>query len=112
MIKLKRIYEYPKGEGFGVLVDGIWPRGIKKESIDLWMKDLAPSTELRKWYSHDPAKCSEFKVRYRKELNGKEEGVKKILDLSSQREIILLYATSSKCNNGEVLLEYLNSYKR
>ncbi len=86
MIGLKRIYDYKDEDGFGILIDGIWPRGVRKESIDLWMRELAPSPELRKWYSHDPAKCSEFRKRYLEELRKKSENVKKVIDLSRKKK--------------------------
>lgn len=71
MVKLKRVYDQPeKTDGKRVLVDRLWPRGVKKEDagFDLWLKDLAPSDDLRKWFSHDPSKWREFRERYRHEL--------------------------------------------
>jgi len=71
MIQLKRVYEKPSSkDGLRVLIDRLWPRGMTKEraAVDLWLKDVAPSTELRKWFGHDPAKWKEFQARYRKEL--------------------------------------------
>lgn len=73
LIKVKRIYEpYSAGDGYRILVDGLWPRGIKKENahIDLWMKEIAPSANLRKWFDHDPKKWDEFRKQYYDELNG------------------------------------------
>lgn len=70
-LKIKRVYEKPeKADGFRVLVDRLWPRGLTKEKVaaDLWLKDIAPSTELRKWFSHDPDKWSEFRKKYLLEL--------------------------------------------
>ena len=66
MIKLKRVYEAPsKADGIRILVDRLWPRGLSKEKahVDLWLKEVAPSTELRKWFAHDPAKWTEFQIR-------------------------------------------------
>ena len=70
-IRIKRAYEKPDGEdGTRILVDRLWPRGLTKENtkVDLWLKDIAPSTELRKWFAHDPSKWAEFRSRYREEL--------------------------------------------
>ena len=75
MIQLKRVYEKPsRKDGMRILVDRLWPRGMTKEraAVNLWLKDVAPSTELRKWFGHDPAKWKQFQARYRKEL--REEG--------------------------------------
>lgn len=84
IIKLKRAYELPqKSDGFRILVDRLWPRGVRKDTaeIDLWLKEIAPSTELRKWYAHDPEKWSEFKKSYVKELNKKNDLFKELFDL-------------------------------
>ena len=75
MIRVKRVYEKPSREdGLRILVDRLWPRGLTREraAVDLWLKDLAPSTELRKWFGHDPAKWDQFQTRYRKELLANE----------------------------------------
>ena len=79
MIGVKRVYDKPSPEdGERVLVDRLWPRGLTKDcaAVDLWLKDLAPSTELRKWFEHDPAKWAVFQARYRKELDGHKEELK------------------------------------
>ncbi len=76
MLKIKRIYDlFDKDDGFRILVDGLWPRGLTKEKakIDLWLKEIAPSKSLREWFSHDPDKWAEFKNRYKKELKTKKE---------------------------------------
>ena len=76
MIKAKRVYDKQEADdGFRVLVDRVWPRGLKKNNIkiDLWQKDIAPSTSLRKWFNHDQRKWNEFKSRYYGELNNKQE---------------------------------------
>ncbi|MGB4549271.1 MAG: DUF488 family protein, partial [Syntrophales bacterium] len=78
MLKIKRIYDPASpGDGRRILVDRLWPRGIRKEdaAIDEWLKELAPSAELRKWFAHDPAKWSEFQKRYRKELQDRSDVV-------------------------------------
>lgn len=93
-LKIKRIYELPKKtDGFRILVDRLWPRGIKKQSakIDLWLKDIAPSTALRQWYAHDPTKWSEFKKRYHQELKNKKDIWQPILH-SPKRTVTLLFA--------------------
>ena len=78
MIQVKRIYEKPsRKDGVRILVDHLWPRGLTKEraAVKLWLKDVAPSTELRKWFGHDPAKWKQFQVRYRKELREKKDAL-------------------------------------
>ena len=78
MVQLKRVYEKPsRKDGFRILVDRLWPRGLTKEraAVKLWLKDVAPSTELRKWFGHDPAKWKQFQVRYRKELGEKKASI-------------------------------------
>src|SRR5215207_5739433 len=77
-IKIKRVYEQPdKNDGRRILIDRLWPRGLTKAkaSVDLWLKDIAPSTELRKWFGHDPAKWTEFKTRYHNELKENDQQV-------------------------------------
>lgn len=94
-IQIKRIYDEPaKGDGFRILVDRLWPRGVSKASahVDLWMKDIAPSSELRIWYGHDPEKWSEFQKRYRHELLSKKELKDFILDKCKSKTVTLLYA--------------------
>jgi uncharacterized protein YeaO (DUF488 family) len=96
---------------FRIFVDGLWARGIKKEEagIDLWLKDVAPSTKLRKWFGHDPGKWDEFKQRYFKELDKNKEPVELILQkLRSGTSVLLLYgAKDEKFNNAVALEEYL-----
>jgi len=115
MIKIERIYNNPteyNSNSFRILIDRLWPRGLSKEKvhIDLWLKDIAPSSSLRKWFSHDENKWHEFKSRYFKELeenNG--ESLHKILDKAAEeRSITLLYgAKNEKFNNAVALKEYL-----
>jgi uncharacterized protein YeaO (DUF488 family) len=112
MIKIKRVYEEPQeDDGIRVLVDRLWPRGLRKEEakVNLWLKDLAPSNDLRKWFSHDPSKWEEFKRRYIEEIKGKEE-LRRLLDLiKKEKTVTLLYSTKDeKRNNAVALLEYLN----
>jgi len=111
MICLKRIYEgYDTGDGFRILTDRLWPRGIKKESahIDLWMKEIAPSTELRKWFNHDPAKWTMFKKRYKQELIHSDSltELKKIS--KAKKKITLLYAAREEAYvHTRLLMELL-----
>jgi len=115
MIKTRRIYDKPdKDDGFRILVDRIWPRGLKKNhvKIDLWQKDIAPSDSLRKWFNHDQRKWDEFKARYYYELKDKQEIVKLFLEKSEQETITLLYSSKEeKYNNAIALKEYLQSNK-
>ncbi|MDQ3903357.1 MAG: DUF488 family protein [Thermoproteota archaeon] len=117
-LEIRRIYEDdPKrrldkgGESFRIFVDRLWARGINKKeaSIDLWLKDIAPSDMLRRWFGHDPRKWNEFKERYFKELDGKNESVELILQkLHAGSSVILLYgAKAENFNNAAALKEYL-----
>ncbi|MGZ4904495.1 MAG: DUF488 domain-containing protein [Halobacteriota archaeon] len=111
MIKLKRVYEQAKpSDGFRVLVDRLWPRGVSKEEahIDEWLRDIAPSTELRTWFKHDPAKWPEFQQRFRAELKAKTSTLEKLLADAAGRDITLVYASKEKhYNNVTVLKEVL-----
>ncbi|MGZ4864411.1 MAG: DUF488 domain-containing protein [Halobacteriota archaeon] len=111
MIKLKRVYEQAQlSDGFRVLVDRLWPRGISKEEahIDEWLKDIAPSTELRKWFGHDPEKWPVFERRYKAELKVKTQLLEKLLADAAGREITLIYASrEQRYNNVTVLKEVL-----
>ncbi|MDN5844874.1 MAG: DUF488 family protein [Candidatus Nitrosocosmicus sp.] len=119
MIKAKRIYDDPSGTeskneygSFRILVDRLWPRGLSKDKvkIDLWEKDVAPSTPLRKWFAHDEKKWNEFKHRYFKELENNDDSVQTILDKIKKNKgaVTLLYgAKDEKLNNAIALKEYL-----
>lgn len=114
MIRLKRIYDKPaKNDGFRVLVDGIWPRGSSKKEarLDLWLKQIAPSMNLRKWFGHDPEKWGEFKKRYRGELKEDErrEALERLKELAKEEKTVtLLYAAkNTEQNNAVVLKEIL-----
>lgn len=112
MIKIKRVYEpFSDQDGFRVLVDRLWPRGLSKESakIDMWLKEIAPSDTLRKWFSHDPKKWQEFKNRYRKELGGKKDSMTKLKTIEKEKKkITLLYAAKdTEHNNAVFLQEYM-----
>ncbi|HEY8511188.1 MAG TPA: DUF488 family protein [Cyclobacteriaceae bacterium] len=116
MISVARAYNYKPAKGrFAILVDRLWPRGLRKEDlgVDLWLKDIAPSHELRKWFDHDPAKWDEFRKRYAEELSASAEVLKQIRQLERQHgEIVLLYgARDSKHNNAVALREILKSHR-
>jgi uncharacterized protein YeaO (DUF488 family) len=110
-IWIKRAYEESgEQDGTRVLVDRIWPRGLKKEAIriDHWLKDIAPSTALRKWFGHDPDKWEEFKRRYFKELDQNKEGVEKVRQIAKAGRVTLVYgAKEERYNNAVVLKAYL-----
>ncbi|HQZ03200.1 MAG TPA: DUF488 domain-containing protein [Thauera sp.] len=106
-IALKRAYETPaETDGVRVLVDRIWPRGVKKSEarIDHWAKELAPSTELRKWFGHDPDKWSEFQRKYREELRG-NPGLDGIRALSRQGGLTLVYGAKDEVHNQAQVLK-------
>ncbi|HTK37785.1 MAG TPA: DUF488 domain-containing protein [Pyrinomonadaceae bacterium] len=107
-IKLKRAYEKPeKGDGFRILVERLWPRGVTKEKaeIDLWMKDIAPSSELRKWYGHDVEKWPEFKKRYKQELKDNKELVAELKSRVKKDNVTFVYAAKDEEHNSAVVLK-------
>jgi uncharacterized protein YeaO (DUF488 family) len=107
-IRLKRVYDEPAEEdGARVLVERLWPRGISKERAALaaWLKDLAPSPELRKWFAHDPAKWAEFRRFYRAELRANPEGVKELRALLRRGRVTFVYAASDPEHNSALLLK-------
>ena len=108
MIKVKRVYEpLEKDDGIRILVDRLWPRGIRRSQIDVWLKDVAPSDELRRWYNHEPDKWEEFKKRYFEELS-RNPKVEILLQLIRKgNNVTLLYASKSPYNNAVALREYL-----
>jgi uncharacterized protein YeaO (DUF488 family) len=116
MIKIKRVYENPSNtDGFRVLVDQLWPRGLTREcaAIDLWMKEIAPSTSLRQWFAHDPAKWSEFRKRYRAELKEKKALIEKISKLAKEKKsLTLVFAAKDEMHNNAVVLEELLQRKK
>ena len=108
MIKLKRAYEKPsRQDGFRVLVERLWPRGVSKEaaSLDLWLKEVAPSTELRKWFGHESARWREFQKRYRQELKERKDTLKMLRDKSQEGTVTLVYATRDEQHNGALVLK-------
>lgn len=110
-IKLKRIYAPPADtDGTRLLVDGLWPRGLSKDrvALDAWLKDIAPSAELRQWFNHEPDRWEEFRKRYYVELQGKKDEVKLVLDYIKKGPLTLLYAArDDEHNNAVVLRDFL-----
>lgn len=112
-IKLKRVYDLAdSNDGFRILVDRLWPRGLSKEKakIDLWLKSIAPSNDLRKWYDHDPDKWLEFKKRYFTELGSNNDAVNELLSYTKRDCVSFLYASKEQeYNNATALKEYITS---
>lgn len=110
-IQLKRVYEdKSKDDGYRVFVDRLWPRGVSKEDVhfDEWMKELAPSTELRKWFDHKPERFEEFSKRYKKELAEQKELLDKLKELAKKKKVTLLFAAKdTEINNAVVIQEVL-----
>lgn len=115
-IRIKRIYEPASDEdGQRILVDRLWPRGISKEKAEIvfWARELAPSTELRRWYSHDPGKWEEFKSRYFKELEARSQKVKELLEYVRRGPVTFLYSsTEPRINNAAALKQYVEARLR
>ncbi|HSQ55958.1 MAG TPA: DUF488 family protein [Gemmata sp.] len=111
MIRLKRAYEKPSADdGLRVLVERLWPRGVSKENgkIDLWLKELSPSTELRKWFSHEESRWPEFQKRYHAELKEHEEMLALLKLVVESRTVTFIYAASDEeRNSARLLKEYL-----
>ncbi|MDR3580070.1 MAG: DUF488 domain-containing protein [Oryzomonas sp.] len=111
MIRVKRIYDpHEPEDGPRYLVDRLWPRGVKKENLllDGWLKDLAPSDDLRRWFGHDPAKWEEFRLRYEAELAGNSQNWHFLLDISRKQDITLLFSAHDiEHNNAVALRSYL-----
>jgi len=110
-IELKRVYEKPStNDGYRILIDRIWPRGVTKmdAKIDEWLKDVAPSNELRKWFNHEPDKWKEFKRRYFEELNDNKKQTKNIYDRIKHQRITFVYSAKNQdFNNAVALKEYI-----
>ena len=110
-LKLKRVYEAPrKDDGIRILVDRLWPRGLtkKKAKVDLWLKEIAPSTELRKWFGHDPKKWRSFSARYRTELTHHAAQLKLLKSKTKEETVTLIYgARDQKHNEAVVLKDFL-----
>ena len=106
-IKLKRAYQPEDSEdGARVLVDRLWPRGVSKDdaALDQWMKDIAPSTELRKWFGHDPARWEEFRSRYSEELHQNAALLSRLRSFARQRPLTLIYSAHDEIHNDAVVL--------
>ena len=106
-IALKRVYEKPEvADGKRILVERLWPRGLTKENaqVDLWLKDIAPSTKLRKWFDHDPAKWTAFKQRYRAELHENAELVATLKNAIGSRNATLVYGSRDEIHNAAIVL--------
>ncbi|MEM0158719.1 MAG: DUF488 domain-containing protein [Thermoplasmataceae archaeon] len=114
MLKLKRIYDsYSSDDGFRVLVERLWPRGVSKENahVDLWLKEIAPSPALRKWFNHEDAKWEEFQQKYRQEING-SKALEDLVSLIRDHGTVTLVFSSrnEKHNNAVVLFNILQGY--
>ena len=106
--KIKRVYELPdQHDGRRILVDRLWPRGLTKEkaSIDLWLKDIAPSTELRKWFDHDPGRWEAFKERYLAELKGNHEQIQLLKQELDKGIVTLVYAAKDEEHNQAIVIQ-------
>lgn len=114
-MKIKRIYEQPGPEdGYRILVDRLWPRGVSKKEADLdeWDKEIAPSAELREWFGHKPELFEEFAKRYRAELSTKADDLRRIRSIAREQNLTLLYsAKDPDCNQAVVLLDVLKKLK-
>ncbi|WP_046868463.1 DUF488 domain-containing protein [Microvirga massiliensis] len=109
-VKLKRAYEQPAREdGTRILIDRLWPRGMSKKAaaLDLWMKDIAPSTELRKWFGHEPSRWEEFRRLYADEVRSKAELLGQLRVLARQGPITLVYSAHDEAHNDAVVLRDL-----
>jgi uncharacterized protein YeaO (DUF488 family) len=113
-IRVKRVYQEPDTDGgTRILVDRLWPRGLTKAhaQVDLWLKEIAPSNDLRKWFAHDPAKWAEFQIRYAAELKQNKEQLALLKQEAAKGRITLLYAARDEEHNEAVILQKLLSRK-
>lgn len=109
-IRLARVYDHAPAHGNVYLVERLWPRGVRKEDlhVDGWLKDVAPSTELRKWFGHDPGKWAEFRRRYTAELDADPQAWQPLVDAARTSDVTLLYSSrDQEHNNAVVLRDYL-----
>jgi uncharacterized protein YeaO (DUF488 family) len=107
MLRLKRVYEPPaRSDGERILVDRLWPRGLSKKdaAVDAWLKDLAPSTELRRWFGHDPRKWTEFQRRYRSELRAHADLVRDLAERAARGTVTLIYGARDEEHSDAVVL--------
>jgi uncharacterized protein YeaO (DUF488 family) len=114
-IRLKRAYEEPsRGDGLRILVERLWPRGLSREraDVDVWLKDIAPSPELRRWFGHEPDKWEEFRRRYWAELDAKPEAVAELRRKARDEPVTFVYAARDEQHNGALALkEYLRHHR-
>jgi uncharacterized protein YeaO (DUF488 family) len=107
-VQLKRVYEEPStDDGMRILIDRLWPRGLTKEKakVDLWLKDISPSTELRQWFDHDPSKWKEFERRYNSELKKNNEPVSTLIEQIKKGKVTLVYGAKDEEHNDAVVLK-------
>jgi uncharacterized protein YeaO (DUF488 family) len=108
MLRIKRVYEERSDtDGLRILIDRLWPRGISKEraGIDLWMKDIAPNDELRRWFGHDPERWDEFRTRYQRELAEKQDLIATLRKMDREGTVTLIYAAKDMDHNNAVVLK-------
>jgi len=111
-LKIKRVYDKPAEEdGTRILVDRLWPRGLTKQKakVDVWLKDIAPSTELRKWFAHDPEKWKEFIKKYKKELHENKEQASILKEYLKQGTVTLVYGARDELHNEALVIKELFS---
>ena len=109
-VHIKRIYDPPEpGDGYRVLIDRVWPRGVSRERarLDRWERELAPSAELRKWFSHVPERFEEFRSRYRRELRGKRQLIDELRGRAADGRLTIVYAARDREHNNAVVLAEL-----
>lgn len=107
-IRIKRVYDKPEaGDGVRILVERLWPRGLSKKEakVDIWLKEIAPSTGLRKWFSHDPAKWEEFRIRYYRELDQNRDAVNELLGITEGSDAASVYGSREKEYNSALALK-------
>ena len=112
MIKIERVYNAPENDGFRILVDRLWPRGLSKDKVklDMWLKEIGPSNELRKWFGHDPDNWNEFKDKFFQELDQKKELIDQIVAKAKEGDVVLLFgAKDEEHNNAVALKEYIDN---
>jgi uncharacterized protein YeaO (DUF488 family) len=116
MIHIKRVYDASsRTDGLRILVDRLWPRGVTKEraAVKLWLKDVAPSTELRKWFGHDPAKWKQFQARYRKELGEQKAALTLLTQTAKEHTVTLVYGARDEEHNAALVLKrFLERHRR
>jgi uncharacterized protein YeaO (DUF488 family) len=115
MVQLKRVYEKPsRKDGLRILVDRLWPRGLTKEhaAVNLWLKDVAPSTQLRKWFGHDAGRWKEFQTRYRKELRQNKEPIELLKQKSKEHTVTLVYGARDEEHNEALVLKKILEGRR